>query len=120
MHNPWTTPSSLVRSWRLRDDLTFYATEVLRESGTYDFLTCPKSILSPSDRADTWANVWSYVTIPSVRGILVLSTAEVRVDLLRREADGRPDDPLTLTDTVSLEGIEFTAPVAAFYRTAGE
>jgi hypothetical protein len=38
----------------------------------------------------------------------------------RREADGWPDDPLTLTDTVSLESIGFTAPVAAFYRTAGE
>jgi hypothetical protein len=41
-------------------------------------------------------------------------------DLLRREADGWPDDPLTLTDTVSLESLGFTAPVAAFYRTAGE
>jgi Uma2 family endonuclease len=77
-------------------------------------------ILSPSNRADTWANVWSYVTIPSVREILVIYTAEVRVDLLRREADGSPDDPLTLTDTMSLESIGFTAPVAASYRTAGE
>jgi Uma2 family endonuclease len=78
-------------------------------------------ILSPSNKADTWANVWSYVTIPSVLEILVLHTADVRADLLRREEDGTwPDNPLALTlgDTVTLESIEFTAPIAAFYRTA--
>ncbi len=78
-------------------------------------------ILSPSNKAETWQNVWSYVTIPSVREILVVYTAEVRIDLLRREPDGAwPDDPLTLMpgDTVMLESIDFTAPIAAFYRTA--
>jgi Uma2 family endonuclease len=78
-------------------------------------------ILSPSNKAETWANVWSYVTIPSVREILVLHTAEIRADLLRRNEDGAwPDDPLTLApgDTVTLESIDFTAPIAAFYRTA--
>jgi len=78
-------------------------------------------ILSPSNKAETWANVWSYVTIPGVREILVLHTAEIRADLLRRDADGSwPDNPLTLTagDTVTLESIDFTAPIAAFYRTA--
>lgn len=78
-------------------------------------------ILSPSNKADTWANVWSYVTIPSVREILVLHTADVRADLLRREDDGSwPDNPLVLTpnDTVTLESIGFAAPLSAFYRTA--
>jgi Uma2 family endonuclease len=78
-------------------------------------------ILSPSNKTETWANIWSYVTIPSVWEILVLHTAEIRADLLRREEDGTwPDDPLTLTlgDTVSLESIDFTAPITAFYRTA--
>src|SRR5580698_6031783 len=28
-------------------------------------------ILSPSNEADTWANVWTYTTIPSVREILI-------------------------------------------------
>jgi Uma2 family endonuclease len=77
-------------------------------------------ILSPSNKAETWQNVWSYVTIPSVREILVVYTAEVRIDLLRRGPDGAwPDDPLTLMlgDTVALESIDFTAPTAAFYRT---
>ncbi len=34
-------------------------------------------ILSPSNRAETWANVWSYVTIPSVQEILVLHTQRI-------------------------------------------
>jgi len=78
-------------------------------------------ILSPSNKADTWANVWSYVTIPSVREILVLHTAEVRADLLRRQQDDTwPDNPVSLTqgDAVTLESIDFAAPLAAFYRTA--
>lgn len=77
-------------------------------------------ILSPSNRADTWANVWSYTTIPSVWEILVIHTAVIRADLLRREQDGSwPDNPLALTlgDDVSLESIDFTAPLTAFYRT---
>jgi Uma2 family endonuclease len=78
-------------------------------------------ILSPSNKADTWANVWSYVTIPSVVEILVLHTAEVRADLLRREADGTwPDNPVPLAqgDALTLASLGFTAPLAAFYRTA--
>jgi len=78
-------------------------------------------ILSPSNRADTWANVWSYVTIPSVLEILVLHTADIRADLLRRQEDGAwPDNPVTLTagDAVTLPSIDFTAPLTAFYRTA--
>ena len=78
-------------------------------------------ILSRSNRAETWANVWSYATIPSVQEILVLHTAEIRADLLRRQGDGAwPDDPLSLGsgDTVSLESIGFSTPITAFYRTA--
>jgi Uma2 family endonuclease len=78
-------------------------------------------ILSPSNKADTWANVWSYVTIPSVMEILVLHTTGVHADLLRRQQDGTwPDNPVSLTsgDAVTLESIGFTAPLEAYYRTA--
>lgn len=78
-------------------------------------------ILSPSNKADTWANVWSYVTIPSVAEILVLHAAEIRAELLRRNEDGDwPDNPqaLELGGEVRLESIGFAAPLAAFYRTA--
>ena len=33
-------------------------------------------ILSPSNRSETWQNVWSFTTIPSVREILVLSSTK--------------------------------------------
>jgi Uma2 family endonuclease len=74
-------------------------------------------MLSPSNRADTW----SYTTIPSVREILVLHTADIRADLLRREEGGSwPDNPLALTlgDALTLESIDFTVSLAEFYRTA--
>lgn len=79
-------------------------------------------ILSPSNEKDTRANVWSYTTIPSVREILVLHTAEIRAELVRRQADdGWPDDPVQLVagDDVGLESVGFLAPLAAFYRTSG-
>jgi Uma2 family endonuclease len=41
-------------------------------------------ILSPSDRAETWRNVWSYTTVPSLREILILSSTGIRAELLRR------------------------------------
>ncbi len=31
-------------------------------------------ILSQSNRAETWQNVWSFTTIPSLREILILSS----------------------------------------------
>jgi len=77
-------------------------------------------VLSPSNQKDTWGNVWAYTTIPSVRDILVLYTAEPRADLLTRQPDGTwPDNPLSLTlgDNVELESIDFAVPLAAFFRT---
>lgn len=77
--------------------------------------------LSPSNKADTWANVWSYATIPSVREILVLHSAEIRGELLRREEGGSwPANPVTLgrDDMVALDAIDFVVPLAACYRTA--
>jgi Uma2 family endonuclease len=76
-------------------------------------------ILSPSNEK---ANVWSYTTIPNVREILMLHTAEIRAEPLRRQADGCwPRDPRQLLagDDVRLESIGFVAPLATFYRTSG-
>lgn len=78
-------------------------------------------ILSPSNQADTWRNVWAYTTIPSVREILVLRTVTMRADLLRRGADGEwPEAPEVVTEgDLALDSIGFRAPLAALYRTAG-
>lgn len=76
-------------------------------------------ILSPSNQAETWANVWAYTTIPSVQEILVLRSAAVGADLLRRHANGAwPPEPATLTDgDLVLESIALTVPLADLYRT---
>ncbi len=75
-------------------------------------------ILSPSNRAETWTNVWSYTTIPSVREILVLHTAAIGADLLRRQPDDAwPERPLAIeTGDLTLDSIGYTGPIAAFYR----
>jgi D-amino-acid dehydrogenase len=41
-------------------------------------------ILSPGNASDTWDNVWSYTTIPSVREIVVVHSTRVFAELLRR------------------------------------
>jgi Uma2 family endonuclease len=79
-------------------------------------------VLSPSNANDTWANVTSYETIPSVAAVLVLHGDAVRGHLLVREAGGQwPADPVALgpDGLVVLDCIGFEAPIAAFYRTAG-
>lgn len=77
-------------------------------------------LLSPSNQADTWANVWAYATIPSLREILVLRTVTMRADLLRRGEDGHwPASPEVVTEgDLALAGIGFRAPLATLYRTA--
>ena len=77
-------------------------------------------ILSPSNRAETWSNVWTYTTIPSVREILVVRSDALGAELLRRLPDGNwPKRTITITehDELVLESIGFSVPLAALYRT---
>ena len=78
-------------------------------------------VLSPSNVADTRANIWAYTTIPSVREILLVHSTRVGAELLRRGADGEwPEGPTTLgpNDVLALDSIEgFSTPLAALYRT---
>lgn len=79
-------------------------------------------ILSPGHEAKTRANVWAYTTIPTVREILVVRSARMEVEVLRRGADGNwPALPLTIVppSTMELSCIGFTAPVRDIYRTPG-
>ncbi len=75
-------------------------------------------ILSPSNQAQTWANVWSYTTIPSVREILVLHTVAIGAEILRRRADGNwPREPEWVTEgELRLDSIDFAVPLAAIYE----
>ncbi len=77
-------------------------------------------ILSPSNQAETWANVWAYTTIPSVHEILVVETATIGAELLRRNPDGTwPKQPVRIEagGEVTLESIAFQVPLAVLYRT---
>lgn len=76
-------------------------------------------ILAPDNPAETWSNVWTYASIPSVREILVLNSIMVGADVLRRHADGTwPQDSETILDgDLILESIGFRVPLADTYRT---
>jgi Uma2 family endonuclease len=77
-------------------------------------------ILSPSNEAETRANIWTYTTIPSVQEILAVHSTRIEAELLRRDADGSwPEEPDTLvtSETLTLGCIEFATPLAALYRT---
>jgi Uma2 family endonuclease len=75
-------------------------------------------ILSPTNKAETWTNVWAYTTIPSVREVLILHSVRVRAELLRRDEQGNwPERALVIEDgELELESIEFRVPLAAIYR----
>ena len=70
------------------------------------------------DVRDTWDNVWSYTTIPSVREIVVVHSTRVFAELLRRGADGNwPAEPeeIGLEGTLRLDSIGFACPLPAVY-----
>jgi len=75
-------------------------------------------ILSPSNESETWDNVWTYTTLPTVREILVLETSGLAAELLRRQPDGSwPESPLRFEadDTLMLESIGFQVILRALY-----
>ena len=75
-------------------------------------------ILSPSNFAETWENVWSYCTIPTVREIAVVHSTRVLVELLRREPDGHwPKEPekIGAAGTLLFESISFSCPLSEVY-----
>ncbi len=76
-------------------------------------------ILSPSNRAETWRNVWAFTTIPSLREILVLHSTEIRADLLRRGEDGSwPAEATTIRggEGLHLDSIDLTLSLTDVYR----
>ncbi len=75
-------------------------------------------ILSPINKAETWANVWAYTTIPTVQEILIVHSTAIRAELLRRNAAGNwPEQAVTIeTGMVELRSIDFTVGLTAIYR----
>jgi Uma2 family endonuclease len=78
-------------------------------------------ILSPSNQAKTWTNVWAYTSILSVREILVLRADRMAADLLRRSPQGEwPERPIAVTaGDLVLESIGFRVALADLYARTG-
>jgi len=76
-------------------------------------------VLSPSIRAETWSNVWTYTTISSVKDILIVKSEVIGAELLCRNADGTwPEKPQAVTEgELYLSSIDVRGCIAAMYRT---
>ena len=76
-------------------------------------------VLSPSNEAETRANVWAYTTIPTVREILLVRSTSIAAELLRREADGSwpaNSRPVGKDEMLLLASLDFSCPLAALYE----
>ena len=75
-------------------------------------------VLSPSNEQDTRDNVWAYMTVPSVRQILLLESTGVRGEMFTRRPGGPwPEEAQELlgADLVHVEQIDFTCPLSDSY-----
>ena len=99
-------------------DLAVTCSEYQTEEYNLDEPVLLVEVLSPSNQAETWTNIWSYLTIPSLREVLVLRSTSIGAQLLRRGADGSwPNRSTVVTDGVLvLESIGFRVELAALYR----
>ncbi len=92
---PGIVPRALAANNVRIPDLAVTCTGYVTEEATLSDPVLIVEILSPSNEAETWSNIWAYSSIPSVREILILHTTAINADLLRRDADGNwPEVPL--------------------------
>lgn len=99
-------------------DLAVTCTEALEEEHALSEPVLLVEILSPSNKSETWTNIWSYTTIPSVTEILVVDRVSIRAHLLRRGAEGNWPERAAVIEEGDLElhSIDFRVPLAALYR----
>jgi Uma2 family endonuclease len=78
-------------------------------------------ILSPTNQAKTWTNVWAYTSIPSVQEILVLRADRIGAELLRRSRQGEwPDRPIAISKgELILESSGFRVALTDLYARTG-
>lgn len=78
-------------------------------------------ILSPSNQAKTWSNVWAYTSIPSVQEILVLHSTRMAAELLRRRPEpGWPEEPEQIIGgDLVLASIDFRVAMTALFARTG-
>ncbi len=78
-------------------------------------------IVAPDDVARTWANVWTYMSIPSVTEILVLHSDRVAVNLLcRAEDETWPNNTAPIMcDALELTSIGLSLSLVELYARTG-
>ena len=99
-------------------DLAVTCTDVQEEEHTLGEPALLVEILSPGNRSETWTNIWSYTTIPSVREILVIDSIRIRAHLLRRDTQGNWPERATVIEDglLALDSVDFSVPLDALYR----
>ncbi len=118
LSTPGVTPSVRSRSNVRIPDIAVRCSEPQQESAITDPVLIVE-ILSPSNQTETWSNVWTYITIPSLREVLVLYSVSIGAEILRRRPDGTwPQEAETILDgDLILDSIGFRVPLADIYRT---
>ncbi len=118
LSTPGVVPSVRGRSNVRIPDIAVRCSEPQQQSAITDPVLIVE-ILSPSNQTETWSNVWTYITIPSLREVLVLYSASIGAEILRRRPDGTwPEEAETiLNGDLILESIAFRVPLADIYRT---
>lgn len=119
--NPGIVPAFQASRNFFIPDLAVTCSETDTDPATLHHPVLVVEILSPSNHAETWRNIRAYMLIDSVREILVIHTASVRVKLLQRRADGSwPDEftPIAQGD-VRLASIGLDVPLSVLYRRSG-
>jgi Uma2 family endonuclease len=98
-------------------DIAVTCSPLVRGSGTLRDPVLLIEILSPGNAAETWINVWSYTTIPTVQEIAVIHGTEVKAQFLRRNTDGTwPDTPsVAAKGELELAVVAFRTPLAGLY-----
>jgi Uma2 family endonuclease len=111
-------PSSFKRHNARAADLAITCTPPIEDEWELKEPVFILEVLSPSNQQDTRDNVWMYMTIPSVRQILLLESTSVRGEMFQRQGNGTwPEEAEALVtgDIVHVEPIRFSCPLDSFY-----
>ncbi|MGH6814298.1 MAG: Uma2 family endonuclease, partial [Hyphomicrobiaceae bacterium] len=78
----------------------------------------PIEVLSPGNSAETWENVWTYPTIPTVREIVVVHSTRVKAEVLRKGTDGTWPEEAEVVEpggTLRIAAIDAAWPIEDIY-----
>lgn len=116
--NPGTVPRIRADANFRIPDLAVTCSDYLSEEYDVTEPVLLVEVLSPTNKTETWTNVWAYTTIPSVREILILDSVRIRAELLRRDDNGHwPERPLVIEDgSLELASIDFSVSLEVIYR----